>query len=95
MKPSIFLPCIVDDTPIGAEVIVLRDTGALLRTQTRSEPWRLGNGQLVVSVYGISGGYAAERVHLLITVPDGPAALAPGGTFTKPEPAPWRPGDET
>lgn len=56
----------VDETvPIGTRVVVVRDNGDVLLTTTRSEPWRLGHGDLVVSVHGIAGGYAAWRVFVL------------------------------
>lgn len=46
----------------GTLVVVRRDDGSGLVTKTRSLPWRLGHGDWVVSVEGISGGYALERV---------------------------------
>lgn len=57
-----------ETTPIGTEVIVLSDLSGpsfMWRTRTRSEPWRLGNGTLVVAVKGKSGGYGADFVYIL------------------------------
>lgn len=51
-------------TPEGTVVLVLRDNGDLLVTKTRSAAWRTGAGDLIVSVVGISGGYAAWRCHI-------------------------------
>lgn len=48
--------------PIGTAVVVTRDNGAEQRSVTRSAAWTLGDGQAVVKVEGISGGYALERV---------------------------------
>lgn len=54
--------------PIGTPVTVKRDSGEILVTTTRSEPWQLGSGHWVVSVVGISGGYDLDRV---MPVPEG------------------------
>lgn len=48
--------------PSGTLVNVHKDNGDTLVTRTRSLPWQLGHGDWVVSVEGISGGYALERV---------------------------------
>jgi len=54
------------ETPSGSRVLVIRDRGqAPCITETRSEPWALGDGQHVVSLKGQSGGYMLERVFLL------------------------------
>lgn len=50
--------------PIGTGVIVKKDDGSDFRTVTRSEPWQLGDGQWVILVKGIAGGYAVERVRI-------------------------------
>ena len=47
--------------PEGTRVVVRRDNGDVLETTTRSPAWVVG-GTAVVSVVGISGGYALERV---------------------------------
>lgn len=49
-------------TEVGMKVIVTRDDGVELSTVTRSMPWALGHGVMVVKVEGISGGYDCERV---------------------------------
>ena len=54
------------NTPRGTKVVVIQDRGhPPCVTHTRSEPWSLGDGRLVVSLKGKSGGYALERVFLL------------------------------
>lgn len=50
------------DWPIGTDVDVRKDDGSIFKTKTRSQPWRLGHGEAVILVEGISGGYALERV---------------------------------
>ena len=62
MEPTT-LECVTLETPVGTPVLVLRDTGAMLRTWTRSNAWEL-NGALVVMVHGIAGCYLAARVYV-------------------------------
>lgn len=64
-------------TPVGTRVLVVRDNGDVLLTRTRSDAWTLGHGQVVVSVHGISGGYAIERVHVVPPTLDTPTPVAP------------------
>jgi len=53
-------------TPPGTRVLVVRDCGqSPCITETRSEPWALGHGQMVVALKGKSGGYSLDRVFLL------------------------------
>lgn len=49
------------DTPSGTPVNVVEDDGTTTETTTRSLPWRLGSGALVVLLEGRTGGYSAER----------------------------------
>lgn len=51
--------------PVGTPVEVRRDDGTFMHTLTASKAWALGNGQLVVKLDGLAGGYALERVYLL------------------------------
>jgi hypothetical protein len=48
--------------PSGTLVNVRKDNGDVVVTRTRSLPWRLGHGDWVVSLDGISGGYALSRI---------------------------------
>ena len=48
--------------PSGTAVVLTHDDGSELRTRTRSEPWKLGDGTPVVLVEGKSGGYLLTRV---------------------------------
>ena len=48
--------------PAGTLVNVRKDDGDTIVTRTRSLPWQLGHGDWVVSLEGISGGYALDRV---------------------------------
>jgi hypothetical protein len=50
--------------PIGTEVTVTLDDGAVKQTKTRSEAW-LASGTPVVMVEGISGGYMLSRVAVM------------------------------
>lgn len=43
--------------PVGTAVTVTRDDGTVEHTRTRSEAWQLANGDPLVLVEGISGGY--------------------------------------
>lgn len=47
---------------IGQAVTVTKDDGSIVATQTRSAPWKTGNGTWVLLVEGISGYYALARV---------------------------------
>lgn len=49
---------------IGTAVMVRLDDGSDFATITRSEPWKLGHGEWVVKVEGISGGYLLSRIRL-------------------------------
>lgn len=52
------------EAPVGIEVVVREDNGTLTLTRTRSEPWQLGDGTLVVQIEGRIGGFAASRIFL-------------------------------
>jgi hypothetical protein len=56
---------VTEETPPGSTVVLLDDEGRAHVTRTRSSPWRIGNGTLVVSVMGRTGGYMAQRCHVL------------------------------
>lgn len=63
--PTELLPA-YPNTEIGTRVLVIRDQGkSPLITKTRSEPWLLGHGQLVVAVDGIRGGYSLDRIWVI------------------------------
>lgn len=47
---------------IGTKVEVTLDDGSKWITETLSEPWELGHGQMVVMLKGKSGGYDFKRV---------------------------------
>ncbi len=51
--------------PIGSRCWVRHDDGIERDHKTRSPAWLLGSGHGVVSVDGISGGYALERVRMV------------------------------
>lgn len=53
---------IAEDAPSGLAVVVVEDDHSLTFTSTRSTPWRLGHGELVVSLTGRAGGFLASRV---------------------------------
>ena len=63
------LECVTPQTPVDTPVLVVTDSGAVLRTWTRSNAWEL-NGRLVVMVRGIAGCYLAARVHVDALVED-------------------------
>jgi hypothetical protein len=74
-EPSTLMQ-VTESTPIGSCVLVIEDdlamsfrsgnlTGRLTKTWTRSEPWKLGHGELVVSLVGRTGGYIASRCFVL------------------------------
>jgi hypothetical protein len=46
----------------GIGVLVKLDDGRLWHTKTRSEAWKLGDGQPMVMLDGKSGGYDLSRV---------------------------------
>ena len=48
--------------PEGTPVFVVRDTGDILETTTRSIAWLIPSGSVLVSVKGIAGGYRLSRV---------------------------------
>lgn len=50
------------DIEVGAPVIVTKDDGAKVATTVTSKPWRLGHGDWVIGLDGISGGYDLSRV---------------------------------
>lgn len=54
-----------EQTPRSSVVILIDDSGDAHITFTRSEPWKLGDGTLVVKVNGRTGGYRADRCHVL------------------------------
>lgn len=57
--------------PIGTDVYVTRDSGAVMRTRTRSVAWVICDHASVM-VDGISGGYLLERVRPVAAgLPDG------------------------
>lgn len=56
---------LTEDTPIGTLVALVDDFHGLTITRTRTLPWRLGHGALVVSVVGRTGGYDAKRIHIV------------------------------
>ena len=59
------------DAPEGTRVLVVEDDKTITRTVTRSAPWKLPNGRMVVLLKGRAGGFAAERCHLdTMEVPD-------------------------
>ena len=50
---------------VGAAVEVIKDDGSMVPSRVRQAPWQTGAGDWLVSVDGIAGGYAVERVRLL------------------------------
>ncbi len=52
--------------PIGTRVALVLDNGTSIVTTTDSEAWLLGHGQAVISVAGKSGGWALDRVHVIV-----------------------------
>ena len=48
----------------GAKVLYKQDDGSILHTTLRSEPWRIGNGMLIVKITGKSGGVDWNRCRL-------------------------------
>lgn len=51
--------------PPETVVEVVQDNGSTVVTKTRSDPWKLGNGTLVVLYHGRTGCYPASRVFVL------------------------------
>ncbi len=47
---------------VGTKVTVRKDSGEIVHTETRSEPWQLAHGAWVVLLKGITGGYDLDRV---------------------------------
>lgn len=46
----------------GDAVLVTNDSGLIIPSKARSDPWKLGHGQWVIKVEGVSGGYALNRI---------------------------------
>lgn len=57
--------CAKDD--VGTEVIVVLDDLHLRVTKTRSVPWEVGHGDLLVLLEGKSGGYKMDRCWVVVT----------------------------
>jgi len=53
-----------DDAEAGTRVFVVEDDQTITHTITRSKPWALGSGHLVVQLKGKSGCYLARRCFL-------------------------------
>lgn len=51
-----------ENLPEGSPVLLVNDAGLYELTKTRSAPWKLGHGALVVMVEGRSGGYDFGRI---------------------------------
>lgn len=49
---------------VGTPVIVTKDSGDKVESVVRQAPWQTGSGHWIVSIEGIAGGYAVERVKL-------------------------------
>ena len=60
--PRMKTRAIQEHEPAETRVEVTLDDGSKWYTKTRSEPWRLGDGTLVVSLKGKAAGYLASRV---------------------------------
>lgn len=58
-----------ESTPSGTRVYLVNNHGEVEVTRTRSEPWRLGHGVLVVLVEGRTGGWECDRL-TVATEPD-------------------------
>ena len=52
-------------TPVGTPILLVEDDLTVTFTRTRSEPWRLGHGELVVLVEGRTGGYLLSRCFVM------------------------------
>jgi len=52
------------DAPADTPVVVVEDEQSLTRTSTRSEPWKLGSGHMVVMLSDRRGCYLAQRCYL-------------------------------
>jgi hypothetical protein len=59
-----------EDLPEGTPVLLVNDLGLYELTKTRSLPWKLGHGELVVMVEGRSGGYAFDRIWVASKTPE-------------------------
>jgi hypothetical protein len=62
---SVELGGVNESTDSGARVAVIDDRGVVHVTYTRSAPWRLDSGDLVVLLVGRTGGYRASRCWVL------------------------------
>lgn len=61
-----------ETTPEGTAVYLVESDGSVTKTRTRSPVWPLGDGELVVSVEGKTGGWAIDR---MTVVPEGDLPL--------------------
>lgn len=52
------------DTPSGTPVLLVKDDRSVVETVTRSKPWEIDSGDLLVKVNGIAGGYLATRCYV-------------------------------
>jgi hypothetical protein len=50
--------------PPGTQCELLDNSGAWIKTKTRSIAWELGHGQSVVKVEGKTGGWELERIRI-------------------------------
>lgn len=65
MSAPLKLQMVTEVTPNGTLIALVDDFYGVTITRTRSDPWRLGDGTLVVSVVGRTGGYSAERCYVM------------------------------
>jgi hypothetical protein len=61
----------LEQIPVGTPVLYWpgERTGPGRRSKTRSEPWRMGSGELVVKVYGHEGGIALTHIQVRRELP--------------------------
>lgn len=61
-----------NDLPVGTAVLAFPGSreGRAIVTTTRSEPWSLPAGDVVVLVEGYAGGIALSHIEVLPTTPD-------------------------
>ena len=52
----------------GDIVIVKDDNGNEADYEVRTAPWKLGHGQWVVGLKGVSGGYSLDRVVKIVSI---------------------------
>jgi hypothetical protein len=52
------------DAPAGTFVLVVEDDKSVTRTSTRSVPWKLASGHVVVMLSDRRGCFLAQRCHL-------------------------------